>query len=181
MADRLQMSRVPIREALETLETERLLVHHPNRGYFVAKFSAAQLQQLYIMRRLLETELVKDLSWPDPDRLSAIASINRELSDALEAEQMIRVAQLNRRFHEAIFELSPLDVIRREIARLWDMSDSYRALYLAGPSRDRTVTEHEGIIEALRARDLPTLLDALDKHRSAAQNEVVALLGPLHT
>jgi DNA-binding GntR family transcriptional regulator len=176
MAERLQMSRVPIREALHTLQTEGLLRHDRNRGYFVVKFNADQLRELYLMRALLETALLKHLRWPDEEQIRAIEEINKELARIAELGPIARLAQLNRQFHEAIFNLSPLETVHQEISRLWEMSDSYRALYLAGPARYRTVLEHDEMIEALRAQDLDWLIDCADKHRRASEQAVARML-----
>jgi DNA-binding GntR family transcriptional regulator len=177
IAERLEVSRVPIREALHALEKEGLLSHERNRGYFVAKFSADQLDQIYLMRRLFETALMKHLVWPDEQQLSEIAAINAELDEAAEAGEVVKVARLNRQFHEAIFVLSPLATVHQEVNRLWGMSDPYRAFFLAGPSRRDIAMEHEEIIDALRRRDVKELVDALDRHRAKAQDEVTTMLG----
>src|SRR4051794_11916271 len=126
MAERLEVSRVPIREALNSLEKEGLLRHEPNRGYFVAKLSSGQLRQIYLMRELLETALLRQVAWPDKEQLKAIVALNKDLASAAKTGQLRRVALLNREFHEAIFALSPLDTVHREVMRLWEMSDSYR-------------------------------------------------------
>jgi DNA-binding GntR family transcriptional regulator len=179
MAERLDMSRVPIREALHTLKTEGLLRHDRNRGYSVARFNADQLRQVYLMRALLDRALLEQLVWPDEDQLAEITAINAELALAAQAAQVAELAVLNRQFHQAIFNLSPLDLVHDEINRLWEMSDSYRAFYLAGPSRYRTVTEHQIMIDALRRHDLEGLLDTMDRHRTEAQEEVSAMLLPM--
>jgi DNA-binding GntR family transcriptional regulator len=177
MAKRLGMSRVPVREALKALQTEGIVSHSPNQGYFVAKFSAAELDQIYLMRRVLETALLQHLVWPDADTLAAIADVNDRLGRAADAGEVALVVQLNREFHEAVFGLSPLRTVHREVRRLWEMSDSYRALYLYGPARERIAAEHQAMIEALAARDIEALVAATDRHRGVAQEEVAALLG----
>jgi DNA-binding GntR family transcriptional regulator len=179
MAERLDMSRVPIREALHTLKTEGLLRHDPNRGYSVARFNADQLRQVYLMRGLLERALLEHLAWPDEAQLAEITAINAELARAAQTGEVAELAVLNRQFHQAIFKLSPLELVHDEINRLWEMSDSYRAFYLAGPSRYRTVTEHQVMIDALRRHDLEGLLDTMDRHRTEAQEEVSAMLSPI--
>jgi DNA-binding GntR family transcriptional regulator len=178
MARRLGMSRVPVREALRALHSEGIVRHSRHQGYFVAKFRVAELEQIYLMRTVLERALLERLVWPEPERLEAIAAINRELARAAEDGEVTLVVELNRRFHDAIFELSPLTTIHREIRRLWEMSDSYRALYLYGrAARVRIAAEHQLMLDALARRDLDALLEALDHHRAVAQEEVAAMLG----
>jgi DNA-binding GntR family transcriptional regulator len=178
MARRLGMSRVPVREALHALQTEGIVSHSRHQGYFVAKFSAEELAQVYLMRRLLETALLEHLVWPEPERLQAIAAINDELAEAAEAGDVALVVVLNRRFHDAIFALSPLRAVHREVNRLWAMSDSYRALYLyARAARVRIADEHRSMLAALEHRDRAALLEAVDRHRAVARDEVSAMLG----
>jgi DNA-binding GntR family transcriptional regulator len=178
MAKRLGMSRVPVREALKALQTEGIVSHSPNQGYFVAKFSAVELEQIYLMRRLLESELLRAIVWPAPEHLDQIKALNEEIARAGEEGDVARVVTLNREFHDAIFALSPLRTVHREVNRLWEMSDSYRALYLYGrAARIRIPAEHRSMLEAIERRDLNGLLAAVDEHRASALNEVAAMLG----
>jgi DNA-binding GntR family transcriptional regulator len=96
---------------------------------------------------------------------------------AAAAGEVAVVVQLNREFHEAMFGLSPLKTVHREVRRLWEMSDSYRALYLYGPARERIAAEHQAMLDALAAHDLDALIAATDRHRGVAQEEVAAMLG----
>src|SRR5262249_58597129 len=63
-ARRLGVSQVPIREALKTLAAEGILTHGHNRGYFVARFGSSEVAEIYLMRRVLERELLQTIEWP---------------------------------------------------------------------------------------------------------------------
>jgi DNA-binding GntR family transcriptional regulator len=177
MATRLQVSRVPIREALHSLEKEGLLKHERNRGYFVAKLSAVELTQINVMAQVLESAMMKEFEWPNEKQLKFLIATNKRLGAAARAGQTAQLAILNREFHEAIWSLSTLELIHREVKRLWDMADSYRSLYLAGPASLQIAQEHEGIIDALQRRDIKLLSKRLIEHRGHALDDVSLMFG----
>jgi DNA-binding GntR family transcriptional regulator len=83
----------------------------------------------------------------------------------------------NRGFHDALFALSPLDLVVAQVRRLWNLSHPYQATYLWLPdTRDRVVEEHEAMIDALRQGDRRTLVKLADAHRAAAEATVLGLL-----
>lgn len=178
MAERLNVSRVPLREALKVLETEGALVYSRNQGYFVAKLSSVELSQIYLMRRLLESELIKSIAWPDDRQLDELTEANRAMETAMRTGDLEGLVGMNRVFHFLVFALSPLNVVRREVERLWALSDSYRAVYLyqAG-ARERVVAEHQAMIIALRERDSDSLIVLSDQHRAGLQEHMSVLLG----
>jgi DNA-binding GntR family transcriptional regulator len=178
MAKRLGMSRVPVREALGALQTEGIVRHSRHQGYFVAKFSADELKQIYLMRELLEGALLRAMVWPSSERLAEIEAINEGIVRAAQEGDVARIVTLNREFHEALFALSPLTTVHREVRRLWEMSDSYRALYLYGRvARMRVPDEHRAMLAAIERRDIDGLLAIVDAHRSSALEEVAEMLG----
>ena len=64
-ADLLGVSRVPLREAMNVLANQGMLLHRPNQGYFVVKRAPGELAQIRRMMHALENELVKTSEWPD--------------------------------------------------------------------------------------------------------------------
>jgi DNA-binding GntR family transcriptional regulator len=177
MAEQLLVSRVPLREALKVLETEGVLSHTPNVGYFVTRLSADDLAQIYLMRELLESALHRSLVWPDEEQLRGISDTNRQLQEAIDAADLPAIVARNRDFHFLIYELSPLSLICKEVRRLWSLSEPYRAVYLYDiPARDRILSEHRMVIEALEQHDRERLVHVSDQHRSALQKHLGDLL-----
>ncbi|MFE6101344.1 GntR family transcriptional regulator [Streptomyces laurentii] len=180
LAARLDVSRVPLREALKTLEAEGLVVHHVHRGYFVAELSLADLEEIYRIRRILETEAVLAALARRPDGLAGtLERIQREVERAADAGDVSAMAEANRRFHFVLVEASGMPRLVRLIATLWDATDAYRALYYAeDPHRALAVDEHRAVVAAVAAGDPAALVRWLDEHRDhavAALREVLDL------
>jgi DNA-binding GntR family transcriptional regulator len=177
MADGLQLSRVPVREALKVLQVEGVVHHTPNRGFFVAKFSSHELAQIYFMRDLLESELLRTALLVDELELAEMHALNDELERASRVGDVVLMASLNRRFHFSMFELSPLRVVHLEVERLWRMSDAYRILYLYdSAARNRVIEEHRLMLAALKEHDLEELVLLGKQHRGAAMSQVSGML-----
>ncbi|MFI8520663.1 GntR family transcriptional regulator [Streptomyces sp. NPDC085481] len=180
LAARLDVSRVPLREALKSLEAEGLVVHHVHRGYFVAELSLEDLEEIYRIRRLLETEAVRAAVVEMPDgTVGVLEEIQREVERAAEGGDVTAMAEANRRFHFALIEASGMPRLVRLIATLWDATDAYRSLYYAeDPHRELAVREHRAVISALRNGDVEAAVRCLDEHRDhavAALREVLDL------
>jgi DNA-binding GntR family transcriptional regulator len=179
LAKRVGISRSPLREALRTLASEGIVTYEANRGYLVSQLDTEDLAQIYRMRELLETELLHSIARPTRQQLTQLTSYNEQLVAAREAGSVADMLRANREFHFAIFDLSAMDLIQREILRLWQLSEGYRAAYLWLPdTRVRIVKEHREIIAALRDFDLPRIIELCTKHRTASEDVVIGLLAP---
>lgn len=173
LAARLDMSRIPVREALSTLESEGVIVHRPNMGYEVARFNSEDLDEIYLMRRLLETELVRSIDLAAVD-VTEFEQLNAALAETSIDAQREEFDHTNERFHFRLFEYSPMLRVREEIARLWRLSTFYRSLSWNGVgSQARVLAEHDRIIEAIRAKDNAAVVAACDEHRGSTLDLVV--------
>ena len=176
MAEDLGVSRVPLREALNVLADQGLLVHRPNSGYFVAKRAPNELAQIRRILQLLENELLASIAWPDDETLDALTELNAQMRAVAMDEDWTPLVRLNREFHIAVFSLSPSQLILEEVKRLWSLADIFIATKMSDlNARLRTVDEHDRIIESLRRRDHRICLDVMEEHRASTSRDLPTL------
>jgi DNA-binding GntR family transcriptional regulator len=167
LADRFGVSRTPIREALQRMETQGL-VARDGRSLIVASLDHTQLAELYVVRGELEGLAA---------RLAARAAAPEEvrvLRDMLEADRALvedpeALSRANRRFHRQIhlashnrFLVQQLDLVHRSMALLASTSLS------AQGRPEGTLDEHEAIVRAIEAGDGEAADAALRDHISRA-------------
>ncbi|MFQ6392547.1 GntR family transcriptional regulator [Nocardia sp. KC 131] len=174
LAERFGMSRIPIREALKTLEAEEHVTYAPHAGYRVTKLSIEELEEVFRIREILEEELIRDAL---PRVTEATVAEMREAMANMDAavadSDLVAVGITNRKFHNAVFEWSKLARTKRIVNQLWDTADAYRPLYTDLMDLSAVTAEHEQFIEAVSARDVEHLVRLNYAHRRHA----VALLG----
>jgi DNA-binding GntR family transcriptional regulator len=168
MAEELGVSRVPLREALNLLADQGLLVHRPNSGYFVAKRAPNELAHISRILQLLENELLASIEWPDQAFVAALRQLNDEMRVCATAVDWTPLVRLNREFHLRIYGLSPYRIIAEEVQRLWTLADPFIATKMADTdARVRTVEEHDRLIECLLGRNRASTLEAMEAHRAS--------------
>lgn len=177
MAATLGVSRLPVREGLRQLAADGLVTHQHNVGFAVTRLSRAEFQQVYLMRRLLETEVIRTLGRPAPEQLAAITELAEEVEAAAADVDLTRMRESNSRFHLELFALSGLDLVVAEISRIWTWALPYHAVYLYDPAgRERILAEHRGMLAALEAGDVERLVELMDSHRAGSEAQLDLVL-----
>lgn len=175
LAHQWGVSRVPVREALQTLTAEGLVEHHPNRGFFVARLSVDDLAEVYRLRALIEHDVMIEAAANASK--SQLREVERLLVAVERAKSPARVAAANRRFHFAVFELANLPRSVRLLEQLWDATEAHRAVYFALPnSVERITEEHRVQWRALAAGEGLQAAEAQALHRRHAEQEVSRFL-----
>lgn len=166
LAAKLDVSRAPIREALRVLQSQGLVEQVPNAGYSVRRLTRSELTQVYLMRELLEAELVRRALPADDDLVRDLSELNAEMAAAADREDIPHALSFNKAFHFRLYRGSGLDLVVSEVERLWTQTDAYRAYSSYDPaSIHRSTEDHEQIIEALRGGEPEAVIAALNAHR----------------
>ncbi|MEV0366802.1 GntR family transcriptional regulator [Nocardia fusca] len=182
MAERLGVSRLPIREALRQLAAAGLVDHEHNVGYTVARLQQSDFDQIYLMRAALEPEIIATLPRFTDEALTEVRRLGDLVVDAAERGDLLAMRLHNHAFHFAIFEQSPLNLVVTEIRRLWTLAMPYHAAYLYDPAaRARVVAEHDQMIEALGRHDNDRLDELMNLHRQGGETSTGIMLRATHT
>lgn len=175
LARQIGTSRGPIREALQVLAVEGVLRYERNRGYFVTRFTSGEMRQLYLIRELLESEILKQLAPPTSETIERLRSLNQEIRSA--GDDLDHVIQLNHEFHDIIFAASELNVLRSELEHIGRMTMAYQSLSInALTDWELLYDDHEKIIEAWEQGDHPRLVDVSRRHREMSLRRLEPIL-----
>lgn len=169
IADRLQISRTPVREAIRRLEAEGLVDHQPRTGAVVRSLDYPEIMELYEMRTVLEGTAARLAARAaSPVELRELASINAEMAES--TEDSAALALLNRQFHRRL-----MDAARNRFL-LKSAETVEKTLLILGPTSMDTperaraaVEEHTAVLAALEARDGATAEQAMRQHMENAQ------------
>lgn len=163
LAESLGVSRMPIREALNKLEAEGLVVIHPYRGAEVAELSAEELSEIYEIRIALET-LALSLGVPQLDA-SSLEKLRNVLQKMDHEEDSSAWLALNTEFHTLLYQSSSRALLIAHIENLRNKSDRYLRLFAAQRNRtEQAQREHWDIFTACERGDAKKAHTLLAKH-----------------
>jgi len=151
----LKIGRTPIREAVQRLIAEGLVTHLHHRGMLVVDIRAADVQQIYEFRALIEGEAARLAAQRmTPAQLGELQQIHGEMDSSMADHDIDRFVALDRRFHELLGRGSENQYLENVLLRAYNLHLRlwYFLVRKQGGLRE-TVHEHQAVIEALVARD----------------------------
>ena len=175
LAARFGVSRLPVREALRRLESEGLLVVHPNRGAYVSQLDAEQVREIYDLRVMLEGDLlVRSVKRMKDDDIRAIENV------MLRAERQARGqawSELDDEFHAALYEPAARPRQLAMVMSLRGTVKNYQHAHAALPASTREwLRDHRALVEACRERDSRKARRHLEDHLERAAAVVISKL-----
>lgn len=169
LARQLGVSRMPIREALKSLEKMGLAESIPYVGVKLVSLEQEDVLQIYLMRQLLEPlaagEACKKIT---EEQIHELEEIHKECIPIVEADEIDakKLYLQNRKFHFAIYSISEMDRVCAMIESLWDTLSFFKLIYGRDVIKNTNgaknmIAEHQGYIDALKDRDAERLKKSL--------------------
>ncbi|MEM7274266.1 MAG: GntR family transcriptional regulator [Actinomycetota bacterium] len=170
LAERLGVSKIPVREALQRLAALGLLQFEANRGVLVPHLTAEEAEEHYALRAALEPLL---LTRAVP-RLTVVDLAEAELALTDRARPL---AEANWAFHRALYRAAGWDRAVATVELLHVTVAPYVVLYTDGlGGASDSEDEHRRILEACRRGDRDAAVSALEAHLEQAATALVAFL-----
>jgi DNA-binding GntR family transcriptional regulator len=169
IANELEVSRNPVREALQALAVEGFVELEPRRGARVAVVSESRADELFEVREALEG-LVARLAATrrTPAQLAELQDLVAQGLVAAASHQHDRLPGLNTRFHQTLSEASGNTLLAESIERLGHIIEWVYSRSVAGRSA-QSWTEHERIVDAIASGDAQLAQDCAAAHIAAAR------------
>lgn len=178
LAQRLGMSRVPIREAIQRLAEEGLVKKSPHRGTFVYLPSPQEIEEITSLRIVLEQFVVERVMarWK-PEHEATLQAIVEQLRTAVQAQDRQHMSELDAQFHSTLWQIAEhsilLEVVsslRQRVNRfLFETISLMHSAELIG-----AVTSHEALLAALTGRNVEAAKQEMSRHISAAKDRIIA-------
>ena len=178
LCGQLQLSRTPLREAFKTLASEGLVTLHPDRGASVTPLTVELVRHMFEVMGALEA-LAGELACRNSTdaQLNEIRALHYQMLVHHARGELAEYFRYNQQIHNKIVEASGNPVLAQTYRGL--NAHVRRARYMANLSVerwDRAVKEHEGILNALSARDGALLQSLLREHLGQKMLAVLAAL-----
>lgn len=174
LAESLQTSRTPIREALADLINEGLVVHVPRTGYKVREVTENEMEQIIFLRKSIELYGVRVLTEKiDQQKLEKLYDILSKQEETIEDSDNIAFIKLDQLFHKEILHLADLHFLSKIFSELYNLVRlmSHEALIKKGRHKD-VVHEHLAILEAIASGDPELAAKTMDDHLTITVNIV---------
>jgi DNA-binding GntR family transcriptional regulator len=190
LAQQMEVSLAPVREAINRLATEGLVEHVPGAGAFVRKPGPQDLEELYVLREAVEScaaaEAARNIMQSQLDALAEVrgefevmlSAIRREKSRTATDELLDRWLDCEERFHRVVVEAARNRLLAKVIEDYTALGQVFgvqrhRAAILTLAVAEETCRDHAAIVEALHARDADTARRLMSVHIEKGRKTVL--------
>lgn len=170
LAERIGVSRSPVREALKTLVGDGLLIEVPNKGVFTKTFTDRDIDEIFDMRLMLETYAIhRCASRLTSARIQGLFDILEKLEQTCAARDLESYTVFDEELHRFLVDMSENSLVISTYDRVRSMNQQFRVLSLSSKRRfEESLIEHRQIVHSLAVGDFKVAERVLRTHLELA-------------
>ena len=170
LADHFGVSRTIVRQALFQLSQNKLIRLEPARGAFVAAPSADEARQVFIVRRMIETEMTRAfMNEVDPVKIAALREHIAREREALNKEDVPGRTELLGDFHVLMAQLMDNTVLAQILQELISRCALITLMYQSRAQAEHSTDEHEGLVNAMERGHADEAVRLMQEHLDHVQ------------
>lgn len=180
LANKLGVSRTPIREAIRKLELEGLVVMVPRKGAEVADITEKSLRDVLEVRKALEELSVKlACDRITEEQIEELEQAAQEFKKILKSSDITEIAEADVHFHDVIYRAAENQRLMQLLSNLSEQMYRYRIEYLKNPDvHEKLLSEHEEIIRNIKNHEKESAVRITCEH---IDNQVRAISDLIRT
>jgi len=179
LAEELNVSRIPVREALLQLEAEGLVTFEPHKGATATELNASQVDELFELRAMLEGDLLAS-SIPNlsSEKLAEATDILAKLNKALGKENAANTwSELNSDYHNCLYSGANRPQTQDLVNTLNKNADRYIRMHLLWAGGiSKAESEHNELLDLCKERNVEKAVAVLKQHILGSRDEIKAFL-----
>lgn len=174
-AERLNISRTPIRKALRMLEKEGLVEYIPKYGVVVKKISAKDVKEIYKIRVALDIlAFTNAMNLMNEEQFKQVEDLLNETEIAHKNHQIEEVTQLFYKFNEMIYDFSQMPRLKSIVINLREYLARFRDISMSGEARrKKALDEHWMIYKAMKNKNEESLKSIIKDHLEYSEQYVL--------
>lgn len=178
LAEKMGVSRTPVREAIRMLELEGLVSMLPRKGAHVAELSVKDIMDVLEVRASLDglaTSLAADRI--TEDEVKSLKHVQVQFANYVEKDNLQGLIKKDVEFHEIIYRASRNDKLIQILSNLREQVQRFRVIYLKDyVSPKELIKEHAEIVDAIIAKKPEVALSAAETHIRNQENTIIKAL-----
>jgi DNA-binding GntR family transcriptional regulator len=179
LADSLNVSRIPVREALLQLEAEGLVAFEPHKGATATELNVDQVDELFELRALLEGNLLA-ASVPNltDEQLQHAHALLNQLDESLSNENAVNIwSELNLAFHNCLYSGANRPQTQDLVNTLNKNADRYIRMHLLWAGGiSKAGAEHAAILQQCKLKQVDKAVQLLQQHILSTRDEIKSFL-----
>lgn len=179
MAERFNVSRTPVREALQLLEAQKLIKSYPGKATLVTEIETENIEKWYSPAMMLhELGVSMAMDKITPEHITQLRGLSKNFANAIaDQSDPMPILKADYDFHKYILEVAENEYIVDFCDVLWIHIQRLEYSFFRKTPMETSVEEHEKMIEALEQRDNVSASEIMKKHWERTATTLRQLIG----
>ena len=177
LAQKLGVSRTPIREAIRKLELEGLVIMIPRKGAEVAHITEKDMRDVLEVRSTLE-ELVVQLAIKNvtEEKLDELRAANRVFESAVVSKDVVNIVEADVKFHDILYSMTNNPRLIQIINNLREQMYRYRLEYVKDARTHSILISEHNVIKQIKEKNVDVARKVIHQHISNQEKGIIRLL-----